>query len=46
MLAFFHAVGLSITKGITDTSAEETEIKRQMLKTAGKKVWLCDSSKF
>lgn len=44
-LFFFSCRGFSFEKGITEASHDESEIKRQMLRSAGKKVLLCDSSK-
>jgi DeoR/GlpR family transcriptional regulator of sugar metabolism len=45
-IAFISCRGICVDKGITDTSLEDAEIKRQMLQTARTKVLLCDSSKF
>lgn len=44
-IAFISCRGLSIEKGVTETSEEETQVKKMMLTAASKKVLLCDSSK-
>lgn len=45
-IAFFSASALGTDGVIKDFSPEETEIRRTVLRTAAKKVFLCDSSKF
>ena len=43
---FFSCRGVSDDGWLTDTSVEENELRREMMKRAKKKVFLCDSSKF
>lgn len=43
---FFSCRGVSDDGWLTDTSLEENELRREMMKRAKKKVFLCDSSKF
>jgi DeoR/GlpR family transcriptional regulator of sugar metabolism len=45
-ILFFSSQSLSLDGDITDSSEEETAIRKVMLKQAKKKVFLCDSSKF
>lgn len=45
-IAFFSSSALGTDGIIKDYSPEETEIRRTVLRTAAKKVFLCDSSKF
>lgn len=44
-LLFFSAQGLSESGEINDASEEETALRRVMLSRAGKRIFLCDSSK-
>lgn len=44
-LLFFSCKGLDGGLGVTDVAEESAQIKRQMLRLAGTKVLLCDSSK-
>lgn len=44
-IAFISCRGLSIEKGVTETSEEETQVKKIMLTAAAKTVLLCDSTK-
>lgn len=43
---FFSARSISLENGVTDVNEEDVCIKKQMLKSARKAVFLCDSSKF
>lgn len=43
---FFSCRGVSDDGWLTDTSVEENELRREMMKRAKKKIFLCDSSKF
>ena len=43
---FFSARSISMESGVTDVNEEDVCIKKQMLKSARKAVFLCDSSKF
>ena len=45
-IAFFSSSALGADGVIQDYSPEETEIRRTVLRSAAKKVFLCDSSKF
>lgn len=45
-IAFFSSSALGTDGVIQDYSPEETEIRRTVLRSAAKKVFLCDSSKF
>lgn len=45
-IAFFSSSALGTDGIIKDYSSEETEIRRVVLQSAAKKVFLCDSSKF
>lgn len=45
-IAFFSSSALGSDGVIQDYSPEETEIRRTVLRSAAKKVFLCDSSKF
>ncbi len=42
---FFSSQGLSLDGEISDTSEEETDLRKAMIKRAKKKYFLCDSSK-
>ena len=42
----FSCAGISIERGITEASIEQTEIKKAMMKNSGLKILLVDSSKF
>lgn len=42
---FFSSQGISLTGEISDSSEAETALRRQMLKNATKKFFLCDQSK-
>lgn len=44
-IVFFSSQAISNEGDVTDISEEETAIRRAMLKSADKKVFLCDSSK-
>lgn len=44
-ILFFSSQSLSVDGDITDSSEEETAIRKVMLKQAKKKVFLCDSTK-
>ncbi len=44
-IVFFSCRGLSMDGKLTDNSHEENELRRTMLQQAGKRVFLCDSSK-
>lgn len=45
-LLFFSARSISLEKGVTDVNEEDVSIKRQMMNSARKSIFLCDSSKF
>jgi len=45
-ICFFSSRGLSDDRMITDTSAEETYVRRAMLEQSRKKIFMCDESKF
>lgn len=45
-LFFFSSRGLSEDGRITDTSAEETCVRKAMFQNSNKKIFLCDQSKF
>ena len=45
-IAFFSCQGLSAEKGVTESCMEESEVKRQMIKSSRIRVLLCDSTKF
>ncbi|MBR4889422.1 MAG: DeoR/GlpR transcriptional regulator [Clostridia bacterium] len=45
-LLFFSSLGITADGRITDVSEEEVSMRRQMLRHAKKKYFLCDSSKF
>lgn len=45
-IAFLSCRGFSLTRGITDASEEEAQIKRSMMAASQKKVLLFDDSKF
>ena len=45
-IAFLSCRGISEDNGATDSSLEEAEIRRAMLARAGKRVLMCDKSKF
>ena len=42
---FFSCVGVSLEKGLTDSSTSEAELKRTMIQQSALKVFLADSSK-
>lgn len=44
-IAFISCRGLSLEKGVTEASEEETQIKKLMITAAAKTVLLCDSTK-
>ena len=44
--AFLGATGISLTKGITNSSSIEAEIKRAIIKVSDRRILLADSSKF
>jgi DeoR family myo-inositol catabolism operon transcriptional repressor len=44
--AFLGATGISLTKGITNSSSIEAEIKRAIIKVSERRILLADSSKF
>ena len=44
-IAFFSCRGFSFETGVTEASDEEAGIKRQMIRSAAKRVLLCDKSK-
>ena len=43
---FFSCRGVSDDGWLTDTSVDENDLRREMMKRAKKKIFLCDSSKF
>lgn len=43
---FFSCCGFSVEKGCTEAEEENAVIKRAMIKSADKKILLCDSTKF
>ncbi len=45
-LLFFSARSISLESGVTDVNEEDVCIKKQMLQSARKAIFLCDSSKF
>lgn len=45
-IVFFSCKGLDVNLGVTDSSEENAQIKRHMLRSAGRKILLCDSTKF
>lgn len=45
-LFFFSSRGISADGRITDTSGEETQLRRAMFEQSKGRIFLCDSSKF
>jgi DeoR/GlpR family transcriptional regulator of sugar metabolism len=43
--AFISCRGMSLSKGVTESSEEETQVKRAMISAAAKTVLLCDATK-
>lgn len=43
---FFSCRGVTISRGLVDTSEDEAEIKRAMLECSGSAIFLCDHNKF
>ena len=45
-LAICSCTGIDIKKGVMETSIEQSEVKREMMKNSEVKILLCDKSKF
>lgn len=43
---FFSCKGFSISRGLTDSNEQESDLRRKMLKCCDKAIFLCDQTKF